>query len=420
VVAEDQIISLDARREKDNLKRLLTALAREVGNRRFDEWVSVYEAAEGARAPLADFEQSARLRELDLRIRWAWMVGLAQSGVAVSFNPIHILASKIASPGSGIGHWSHLHAAFRRRGRYTKLDLIEVGARATADQQVSRMRRAWLTHMSKLENKLPASTNDEVAKEHVKMRLRQLLLGITDYKSKLYEHWEGWLSDWASKADSDPVWEKGIERWGQGSGYVEDIAALFRGAATEIAPQRTPMEIPTLAESALPAYTPLFRLDEVALTNYRCVEAANHTLQPTTVFVANNGGGKTTWLEAIAAGLGAILTAIAPTEVPPLASSHVRRILRRLGDVPDVQSYYCDSRGLWLHPFAIWCNVSRGTICNTLLYRKSTLRGGRSAHFARFGNQKESVSGFSPMPYPSQRASCPPSDRWLVSYVMRG
>jgi len=80
----------------------------------------------------------------------------------------------------------------------------------------------------------------------------------------------------------------------------------------------------------------------------------------------------------------------------------------------------CDSRGPWRHPFARWRNVSGGTNCDTLIYRKSTLRGGRSALFARFGNRIKSVSGFSPMRYPSQHSSCPPSDRRLLSDVMRG
>lgn len=116
-LAPDNVVSLDARREQETLDRLLEGIASQCREIRAKDWRSLLDAAEQAMAPLAKHEHAARLRELDLRIRWAWEVEIG-ARPPLSSDPLAMLAQLIRQREPWISHWSHIHAAVRRHGRY--------------------------------------------------------------------------------------------------------------------------------------------------------------------------------------------------------------------------------------------------------------------------------------------------------------
>jgi predicted ATP-binding protein involved in virulence len=96
--------------------------------------------------------------------------------------------------------------------------------------------------------------------------------------------------------------------------------------------------IPRPLEDRLPARPQLFSLRKVTLNNFRSVEYREIPITPfTTVLVGDNGLGKTGWLEAIAAVVGALLPGMGAGPAPELHEGDIRQVIRKLDGVSDRQ-----------------------------------------------------------------------------------
>jgi predicted ATP-binding protein involved in virulence len=330
-VADEAVVAIDARTDDIQLGKLIVGLAAEEEQRRQQEWAKTYREAKEATASLEDHELAAQARELDLRLWWIWDTELAKHEPR---EPDGLEGVAIVIEAGKADHWSHLYAASRRRGQYVKLDLVALGSTCAAmglmRAPVSAVRaiRAFVErHAATLHPRL---------REHLSLRLRRMETAIGGATGVLIISWLRILGEYFNSPRADELWAWCEARWGQGPGYVQAVADRFREESRR-AKLRLPAElIPTPIEDRLFPRPPLLSLRKVSLQNFRSVEQrAIPITATTTALVGDNGLGKTGWLEATAAALGALLPGMGAGPPPPLHESDVRVVIRQPGGVAE-------------------------------------------------------------------------------------
>lgn len=325
------VVALDARRDADALRDLLTEMVDEARLARVAAWRRALQDANDASATFADAEFAADAHEIDLQLWWAWdsavatstkqsLAGLAAVGAAIETREL-----------KSIQHWSHVHAAMRRRGKYRQLDLAALGSRILSALQIVPFIMALEAKYSELSKTLTGRLAG-----HLNLRYAQFQKAHTSRILRLSEAWRRTLVDYFASSASDALWVWCENRWGLGGGYLMDLAQRFKQESERANLQLSP-PLPPLEES-LPPRPPLFSLRRVRLRNFRCVaDRAVDISERITVFAGDNGLGKTCWLEAIAAAVGALLPAMDAGPAPPLVNVDVRQQIRQLRGLPDRQ-----------------------------------------------------------------------------------
>jgi predicted ATP-binding protein involved in virulence len=332
-IPDKAIVAVDARREAEELRQILVEMAAEERERRRAEWEQVYREAIEAVASLVELEFAAQARELDLRLWWIWDVHVR--GIEPLF--AHGLDSvAVVLQSSNLKHWSHLHAAMRRRGRYDNLDLVKLGAEAGSMLLMAEPLSAndAIEHFA--QNVSP-SLHPRLAM-HLALRVELFWSAWARFLSDLQTSWETVVADYFESPRSDELWTWCQARWGGGPGYVKDIQARFVAESRRVNLQLTGDLIPRPIEDHLPPRPPLFSLRKVALQNFRSVARREIPITPTTtVLVGDNGLGKTGWLEAIAAVVGALLPGMGAGPGPALKDTDIRQVIRKLDGISDRQ-----------------------------------------------------------------------------------
>jgi predicted ATP-binding protein involved in virulence len=336
LMPEDGIVSIDARSEGDTLRGLLAGVVEEAWRIRHEQWAEVIGAAESAIEHLKEAEEAAALREVDLRLLWALEVELSQRPPPPPMDPLTAIGKYLVEHEPFVQHWSHVRAAIRRRGYYEKLELIERGAIYSIQPQVDAFLTAWNSAISRREM-LGINISDQRIRMH-----KRLLSGQTGWRlaarTNLYSSlWCRIVRRYLKSPAADALWQEAERRWGQGPGYVADIARLFTEEG-ERAKLRLPdgVQLPSI-ESVLPPRPKLLFLRSVRLKNFRAVTEGQLELSETTVLVGDNAQGKTAWIEAIAAGLGVFLSSFGVSNAPTLLPTDLRESLRLLNGIPDQQ-----------------------------------------------------------------------------------
>lgn len=326
-ISDSKVIAVDVREQPNPLQAALVAMAGEARGARREAWAKALRAANDATSALRDAEFAAKARELDLRLWWAWDAELAQHE-RKSLDGLSALAQSLPQLRF---HWSQLYATVRRRGRYPKLDLARRGAMLAAtagghQHAVGRVDDAA---------DILAAGADEAIRQPLFARANDFAAAVLAYRDESYKSWVRTLADYFKSHQSTAMWRWSTERWGQGSGYVQDVADRIGEEAKRAG--LTIGDIPSV-EARLPKRPELFSLRAVALQNFRGVEARTVKLAPTTtVLIGDNALGKTCWLEAIAAAVGTFLPGIGAGDAPTLRDEDVRTVIRSLAGVPDRQ-----------------------------------------------------------------------------------
>ncbi|NJK32340.1 MAG: AAA family ATPase [Deltaproteobacteria bacterium] len=333
-IPDENILAIDARSETAELQQLLGGMVLEARGRRSARWSRVQHDSLEALSTFDDVEFASRAREIDLKLRWTWDATVASEPVCV--DGLAALADFISREFTTIFHWSHLHAAIRRRGRYRQLDLAELGARVASFLTTRRHADAW----SRLhtEAKQLATTAGSRLDKHIELRVTQYAASVDSYRNDIVGHWHTTLSDYFESPQLKDLWSWCESRWGQGSGYIQAIANRFREES-----ERAKLPTPIIAsvEDRLPPRPDSFTLRQVRVQNFRGIETASIALtNTTTVIVGDNGLGKTGWLEAIAAGVGALLPGMGAGPPPELSADDVRQVIREINGVSDLQHQF--------------------------------------------------------------------------------
>lgn len=325
------VVALDARHETDALRDVLAGMTREARLARLTAWQQALQEANDACATFADAEFAAEAHAIDLQLWWAWDSAFAKSIEQSVPGLTAVGAALITRKLKSIQHWSHVHAAMRRRGKYRQLDLAALGSRILSVLQIL----PFLEALETKRNELSAVLTGRLA-VHLNLRHKQFQQAHVSRLIDLAEAWRKVLADYFASPSSDALWAWCEARWGRGEGYLTDLADRFGQESEAVNLQLTP-PLPPLEES-LPPRPPLFSLRRVGLRNFRCVvDRTADISERITVFAGDNGLGKTCWLEAIAAAAGAILPAMDAGPAPPLVNTDVRQQIRELRGVPDRQ-----------------------------------------------------------------------------------
>ena len=341
-IADKHVIAVDARREAEPLRQAIAGFVSETRQERETTWGRTCAEAREAMEAFADVEFAALAREWDLRLWWSWDAGVAQiSGLSMLLWPQHELALRGVAAGirenvPNKHHGSQLRAATHRRGRYVRLDLALLGAESAAIKlahiEFHGMSRVWLDSVP---TRLTSSTRID---EHVVLRSGQFFSAVLSYLQSATNIWRRRLVAYFDSPESDELWRACTERWGQGEGYVNAVAECFIQEAKRT--DLLPPDLPKLASiyAALPERPRLFELRRVTLHNFRAITHQGLTLDPhLTVLVGDNGEGKTTWLEAIAAGVSAMLPAMDSGEPARVIDGEVRRTKALIDGILDIQ-----------------------------------------------------------------------------------
>jgi predicted ATP-binding protein involved in virulence len=342
---DDFAVAVDARREPEALTSICSELTNSILYERRANWQKALDIAEHVLAEHADTERRTQARAEAIHLRWLWETSWEQTS-RVSIGPLRLLAQLIRERDPFIvAHWSHVRATMRRRGRYGKLDLAELGAAEAASHAMSSVKTALRLMRSAL-NQRAALAPQAPKRQQQSLTLLRLKLSafanqIEWRQQDLHRKWRDDLREFFASESAAGLWERGQARWGRGPGYLDDIAALFEEEARRAPPhirENRPEEVRPAWLAAQPP--PQLFIHTVELKNFRCVESGTMTLSKTTALVADNGGGKTAWLEGIAAGLGALLPGLGAGDPPPMGARDVRQAIRSLAGVPDQQRYH--------------------------------------------------------------------------------
>ncbi len=338
-LTERSVVAIDARHETAAVQQLLVDMTREERLRREDAWRRRLTDAEEAIAVLRDVEFTMRARELDLRLWWIWDAALTKHAATASADPdrwqggLNGIAIGIEH-GQELQHWSHLNAAVRRRGIYSNLDLTSLGARFASAYVLYAYTEA-IDDMKRFVKDTKGTLSPRLA-EHLDLRLHTFEEEDLRCYRELKIEWKRVLREYFASPRSNELWNACTARWGQGGGYVEDVTDRFRQES-----KRADLQLPhtpTPLESRLPPRPYLFRLRSLALRNFRAImERAIGFAATTTVLVGDNGLGKTTWLEGVAATVGALLPGVGAGAAPELSGHDVRQVIREINGVPDRQ-----------------------------------------------------------------------------------
>lgn len=331
LIPAERVFAIDVRREHEALRGALGGMVDEERARRAGRLQEAIGQAEQGLEALADVERAALRREIDMRLWWAWEANVGELRAPPTFRPLKALGGIIGEGFPWIAHWSHLHAAIRRRGLYKNLYLSElIGIHESTDRLIEASKR--LRAMRSQVDTWASEWCRGVEREYLEMKILSLTEQFRDWVTSVSDALIVQVETYFASPEADEFWADCLERWGEGSGYVKDIAArMFRES------ERVELEIPTHLlrfnhEDALPPRPPMLSLAKVSATNFRNIAEASKPLSDTTVIIGENGKGKTAWLEAIAKGLEAILPGLGAATVPPLREEDVRHITQVAGE----------------------------------------------------------------------------------------
>ncbi len=325
---DDAVLAIDVRESEEAIQRAIVDMARETRKLRVEAWQQVLQDAEEATAALTDETFAARTRLLDLRLWWAWDAEMVrnQGDTIDHFQYLARDMKKFCSDAT------QLDAAVRRRGRYQKFDLAGFGGSIVGCALDNKYFQGWQAVTAAIADFAPNA--DDALANHLLMRTFHFDKAIREYEESLIEHHAGLLRTYFASPRSDDLWQSCRNLWGQGDGYVQKVANRFREESS-----RVNLNIPyhDSIEQRLPERPDLFRLRKIRLKNFRGVEDSTHELQNITVFIGDNGLGKTSWLEALAATIGTFLPGVGAGAAPMLENGDVRQTMRLLGGIPDRQ-----------------------------------------------------------------------------------
>jgi predicted ATP-binding protein involved in virulence len=315
------VLVVDARVPDDVelLKKQLESIARAESSARWERWDGLIRGAQQALAPLLNHLVAERLRYVDLQLFWRWEAGLAQRR-SEAVHPLVVLADAIRGRDSrDYEHWSHLNAAARRDGVYSRLDLPALAARLWVGQQLPRpafldllrsprvaVRESWF------------ASQDDLARAHVAMRVEQFhRLWLTETERARTTIARD-LREWFKSPEAAPVWTRLRARWGEGPGYVDDYADLMAQSARLCPSLAHPASPLPDVSAVLGSDTRHLLLQRVRLQGFRLFE--DLTLEPgaLTVLVGDNGHGKTSVLTAMAHLLSPLVVGFTGGEPSPL------------------------------------------------------------------------------------------------------
>ncbi len=332
--------AVDARSEGKRLRTHLRTVAARIRAERIDRWsealasaASVLETLDARRA-----EFSAASREMDLRLWWAWDAVVAAGSDDEERRPgdgLREIGWAIPRQ-AGINHHSHVAAAIRRRGRYRYLDFAELGARFAAYED-SVVYVEALKAVRALADDLYGACEDAQLQAHLKLRAQQFGRAVRTFRDRVRAAWIPVLKAYLASDEADVLWRRCHPRWGLGPGYLQDVGRWFteESARAALAIARTILrEGPT---PELPARPPLLRIRQIRAKHYRGIADHALNLRGVTALVGDNGHNKTSWLEALAASLGALLPEVGAASAAPLRVGDVHHLIRDLNGVPDLR-----------------------------------------------------------------------------------
>ncbi|MCK5796196.1 MAG: AAA family ATPase [Deltaproteobacteria bacterium] len=337
----EHVSAIDVQCEPENISALLAEMAAEAAEKRSKAWAQYLFQAEEAIASLSKAEYEAMTTEQDLRIWWAWDAGLAE---ADSFsrhpeqfsNGLDVLADAIENRPELIKHVSHVRAAARRRGQYRYLNMVDLGAKLAASVGAFPYLRALGKILEVDDIKAGAGGSSE-AGDYLEMQKKLFANAVSRYFKELETRWREILAEHFSSELSNQLWSDCQRRWGRGQGYLHDVALFFRRESKKTKLGLTAEHRPRPLAEKLPSRPTLFSLRNAKLENYRGIEKKHIPIGDITMLVGNNGMGKTCWLEAIAASIGALLPGMGAGPAPRFLDSDIRQVVRELGGIPDLQ-----------------------------------------------------------------------------------
>lgn len=325
---EHAVVAIDVRDSATALQSELNTMAEEGRSWRMNVLEEALTASASAMESMRDHTFAARAREMELRLWWEWDAELI-AHPSKEIEPFALMPNTIWQDCRDA---TQLHAAIRRRGRYAKFDLVLLGAMPAAEVATIGYYKVWRNIFAK--SGALANSLDQSLCEHLRRRFDDFLQAIGALEDTILDQIASELDIYFQSPQSDEMWQWCLNRWGGGEGYIKDVAARI-GQESERA--QLHITIPDSIDQHLPKRPQLFSLRDVRLTNFRGIEQCAHSLQPTTVFIGDNGRGKTCWLEAIAATIGVFLSGVGAGPAPILTESDVREVLKRMGDLPDRQ-----------------------------------------------------------------------------------
>lgn len=320
-----RVDSFDVRREIEELRQFLRARVQEIRTIRTDAWKGRLERLEIDHiASFRDVEVAAQRRAFELALWWAWDAAMAETPPVDGLEGIaHTLEQRKF-------HWTQLHATVRRKGRYHKLDLIQLGAWVAGTHSTTPLRIAEF----EADAKRQFFTVGKGLPHHLLIVLNAFNAAADGWSGDATVAWESELARYLGSSAAQPLWNACAARWGQGGGYVDEVARLMRESSKTA---KLTISVPSL-EARLPPRPPLFSLRKVRLVNFRGV--VDRTISLTagvTAIIGDNGLGKTGWLEAIAAAIEAFLPGVGAGPARLLEPSDVRHISSMPGGTLDRQ-----------------------------------------------------------------------------------
>jgi predicted ATP-binding protein involved in virulence len=318
-----RVESFDVRREVEVLRQYIQGQVDESRKLRTDAWQWTLRVVGTNADSLRDVEMAAQRRAFELALWWVWDAAMAKT------RPVDGLEGVARAIERRNFHWTQLHAAVRRKGRYDKLDLIDTGSLLAA--LLSTMPNRFAEFETDVKRQFGA---DGDLPQHLNIILKSFVTTVTDLSVDATSAWESQLAHYLNSPAAQPLWDACVARWGQGGGYVDDVARLMREASKSA---KLTISVPSL-EARLPPRPPLFSLRKVRLINFRGI--VDRTISPTagiTAIIGDNGLGKTAWLEATAAAIGAFLPGVGAGPAPRFDDGDVRIVSSMLGGILDSQ-----------------------------------------------------------------------------------
>ncbi|MCK6521419.1 AAA family ATPase [Myxococcota bacterium] len=331
VISEERVLAIDVRREHEALRGALGGMVDEERSRRAGRLQEAIGQAEQGLEVLADVESAALRREIDMRLWWAWEAHVGVLRAYATFRPLNELGEYILRGRPWVEHWSHIHATIRRRGRYHKLDLAKVLNKL----EWEGWEQSRVDYIGAVLGPITATVDGRVGAqevEYLNLRMAALVQAMENWHDAIDKAYFDAITAYFASPEADELWADCLERWGQGPGYVNGIAARLI-----LESERVELETPTHLlrfnhEDALPPRPPMLSLAKVSATNFRNIVEASKPLSDTTVIIGENGKGKTAWLEAIAKGLEAMLPGLGASAALPLRQEDVRHVTQVAGE----------------------------------------------------------------------------------------
>jgi len=329
-VQRDEVVAIDARCEAQELLDTLALLVDSHQKQRARLWEETWKLANEAIESIDDVEAAAGKRLAVLRMWWVWDAVLAGQD-AQPVEGLTILSNMLAEEGH-ILHWSHLYATSRRRGRYHKLSLDLLGAYSSITVLLKAHKETFERLLELEAAEVVGSTRDNANE------LTADFFGASStFIHELIMKRRASFAAYFESPEADDLWSWCTARWGQGPGYVQDVADRFRQQA-----QRTPLILPAppieAFEEHLPRRPDLYTLRAVEIRNFHGISHRSIPItESMTVLVGDNGAGKTGWLEAIAAGVSVLLPGVGAGQAATLSPGDVREVIRPLGPTLDRQ-----------------------------------------------------------------------------------